>query len=382
MLTQNQPIPEQINTLGECLLENDQIQEALSLFEIAARREPGNGQYINNLAIARFQSGDLYGAISGLEAALRCEGDKRLFTLNYADLARTRPRLLRSGLKVCQDHLDRYGPDAEVSKVSDLIEQEIETADREFCEALAAMPVHTMLKVNGAAEPVHLVEMGEKLADIIQENLECLSDARTVLDFGVGIGRVLWPLSQRLPGARFIGFDVDPMMLTNLAGVEALADTEYVYTTHEIPDNSVDAAYVISVFTHLAHTTDYWLWELNRVLAPGGRAFITYHDETLYDELRKKVGGTLTFTGRTTIGRCTEGSTNMGTYYETEEWERTVGRFFKIIRTVPRGLGGHQSFSVLEKGEVSVDSLAIHRTYMRDLEAELYKMRDAVDLEI
>lgn len=382
MLIQNQSIPEQINSLGEGLLESNQIQEALSLFEIAASREPGNGHYINNLAIARFQSGDLNGAISGLESALRCEGDKRLFTLNYADLARTRPRLLRSGLEVCQNYLDQCGHDNEVSEVADLIKQEIETADRGFCEALAAMPTHTMLKVNGAAEPEHLIEMGEKLADIIQENLDCLATARSVLDFGVGIGRVLWPLSQRLPRARFIGFDVDPMMLTNLAGVEALADTEYVYTTHDIPDDSVDAAYVISVFTHLSHTTDYWLWELNRILSPGGRAFITYHDETLYDELRKRVGGTLTFTGRTTIGRCTEGSTNMGTYYETEEWERTVGRFFKIIRTVPRGFAGHQSFSVLEKGDTNVDSLGIHRTYMRDLEAELYKMRDEANLEI
>ncbi|MBU0741952.1 methyltransferase domain-containing protein [bacterium] len=382
MLAQIQSIPDEINTLGECLLEANQIQDALALFELAASHEPDNGQFANNLAIARFQSGGLTGAVSGLETALRCGGDRRLFALNYADLARTRPRLLRRGLEVCRDYLEQCGQDAEVSTVANLIEQEIETAHKEFYDALAATPLHARLKVNGAAEPQHLVEMGEKLADCIQENLEGLSEARTVLDFGVGLGRVLWPLSQRLPGARFIGFDVDPMMLASLAGVDALSDTEYVYTTHDIPDNSVDAAYVISVFTHLARTTDYWLWELNRVLAPGGRAFITYHDETLYDELRKRVGGTLTFTGRTTVGRCTEGSTNMGTYYETREWERTVGRFFKIIRTVPRGLGGHQSFSVLEKGEARVDSLDIHRIYMRDLETELYRMRDEAGLEI
>ena len=46
------------------------------------------------------------------------------------------------------------------------------------------------------------------------------------------------------------------------------------------------AVYGISVFTHLGRTADFWLGELQRLLSPEGRAFVTYHDETLYSRLR------------------------------------------------------------------------------------------------
>ncbi|MDX2473575.1 MAG: methyltransferase domain-containing protein [Candidatus Krumholzibacteria bacterium] len=382
MLVQEQPIAADINELGEKLLEGGRGAEALDFLELAVKQNPNNGRYANNLAIARFQSGDLNGAIEALEAALRLGGDLRLFVLNFADLARTRPRLLRRGLEVCHAYLEQCGEDPDVLAAADLIAQEAAAADQEFQAAVTTMPEHAKLKVNGAAEAAHLVEMGQNIANQILDSLDGIAEARTILDFGVGLGRVLWPLSQKLPAAHFIGFDVDPMMLTSLEGVSAVADTQLVYTTADIPDNSVDAAYVISVFTHLDHTAEYWLWELSRVLAPGGRALVTYHDKTLFDEKCQQLGVNLTFTGHTTLGEGAEGSTGLGTYYETEAWERMVGQFFKIVRTEPRGLVGHQSFSVLEKGEGLVDSLALHRTYVRDLESELYEMRKAADLKI
>ena len=59
------------------------------------------------------------------------------------------------------------------------------------------------MEVNGAAEAEHLVEMGENIANKILQNLDGMASARTVLDFGVGLGRVLWPLSQKLPSAPY-----------------------------------------------------------------------------------------------------------------------------------------------------------------------------------
>ena len=72
----------------------------------------------------------------------------------------------------------------------------------------------------------------------------------------------------------------------------------------------------------------------------------------------------------------------MATFYETPEWERVVGRFFKVIRTAPRGLLGHQSYSILEKGDARVDALGDHRVYIRDLEGELYNLRARDRIEI
>ena len=304
MLTQKQPIADQINKLGERLMEESHGNEALVFLELAARQDPNNGQYANNLAIARFQTGDVNGAIEALETALELGGDRRLFVLNYADLSRTRPRLLRRGLEVCQEYLAQFGADHDVAAVAETIELEVAAADLEFQNAVTSMPEHAKLKVNGATESAHLVEMGQSIANKILGDLDGIAGARTVLDFGVGLGRVLWPLSQKLPSAQFIGFDVDPIMLTSLEGVKAVADTKFVFTTHDIPDNSVDAAYVVSVFTHLDHTAEYWLWELNRVLAPGGRAFVTFHDRTLFDEKCQQLGVNLTFTGHTTAPRA------------------------------------------------------------------------------
>ncbi len=71
----------------------------------------------------------------------------------------------------------------------------------------------------------------------------------------------------------------------------------------------------------------------------------------------------------------------MGVFYETAEWERTLGRFFRVTKTVPRGLLDYQSFSVVEKVDNRNDVLAHQRTYIRDLERDLYRLRDNAKLE-
>jgi ubiquinone/menaquinone biosynthesis C-methylase UbiE len=43
-------------------------------------------------------------------------------------------------------------------------------------------------------------------------------------------------------------------------------------------DGYFQMIYAGSVFTHIADLADAWLLELRRVLAPGGRAYLTFHD--------------------------------------------------------------------------------------------------------
>jgi tetratricopeptide (TPR) repeat protein len=118
VLTAKNALAGDINGLAEQLLAENRVDDAVALFNLASREEPNNGQYANNLAIARFQAGDVAGAVGDLERALRTEGDRRLFTLNFADLALTRPRLLRRGLAVCADYLAANGDDAEAAAVA------------------------------------------------------------------------------------------------------------------------------------------------------------------------------------------------------------------------------------------------------------------------
>jgi len=46
-----------------------------------------------------------------------------------------------------------------------------------------------------------------------------------------------------------------------------------------IPDVSFDLVTAYSVFTHIPALDQAWIWEIRRVLAPGGRAFLTFHSE-------------------------------------------------------------------------------------------------------
>jgi SAM-dependent methyltransferase len=48
-------------------------------------------------------------------------------------------------------------------------------------------------------------------------------------------------------------------------------------------DDYFDLVYGYSVFTHIADLSDAWLLELGRIVRPGGRLFLTVHDEHTID---------------------------------------------------------------------------------------------------
>ena len=50
--------------------------------------------------------------------------------------------------------------------------------------------------------------------------------------------------------------------------------------------------YGISIFTHMVHLIDTWLMEFRRILAPGGLAVFTVHDENTLRFFEKEGDGT------------------------------------------------------------------------------------------
>ncbi len=127
-----------------------------------------------------------------------------------------------------------------------------------------------------------------------------------VLDVGCGVGRMAVPLTSYLSnGGSYRGFDV---VERSVRWCERRIASPYenfrfdhvdVYNEHynpggklkandfdfPYPDEAFDFAFLISVFTHLLpDDMKNYLSEVERVLAPGGRAFITYtllNDEAL-----------------------------------------------------------------------------------------------------
>ena len=141
----------------------------------------------------------------------------------------------------------------------------------------------------------NFVATAERLVQYAEGTAQLLPTS-TVLDIGCGLGRLAYPLSQKLtpPGA-YIGFD--PMQeaiawcrqnfqqypllkfvhaslfndLYNDSGAEA---KNYKF---RVESSSMEVIFAISVFTHLLpDEVINYLKEIKRTMAPGGHAFITF----------------------------------------------------------------------------------------------------------
>lgn len=130
-------------------------------------------------------------------------------------------------------------------------------------------------------------EVGQRhagfFASLIRQH--CIaSDDFTVLEWGCGPGRLIRHMPGLLAGfdPRVIGTDYNPATIdwckAKLPGMEFALN--HLAPPLPFPDNSVDATYNFSVFTHLsAEMHEAWIAELYRVLKPGGFLITTTHGD-------------------------------------------------------------------------------------------------------
>lgn len=178
-----------------------------------------------------------------------------------------------------------------------------------LARALLSLPAELRDRVRGGRDPLvppralwfvgggaDFVASGDRLAAQIVAACGLRPDER-VLEVGCGIGRIARPLTRHLSAAgTWDGFDVVP---------RAIAWCERAYAGHPnfrfhhadvhnakyhprgriaageyrfpFADASFDVIYLTSVFTHMLRPdVEHYTDEIARVLAPGGRAFLTY----------------------------------------------------------------------------------------------------------
>lgn len=119
-----------------------------------------------------------------------------------------------------------------------------------------------------------------------------------VLDVGCGVGRVAAPLTRYLsPEGTYDGFDIVEKSIRQCTRafsprfasfhfhhadiLNGVYNPRGKYLSHQyrfpFPDHTFSFVFLISVFTHmLSHGVEHYLSEIQRVLLPGGRCFITY----------------------------------------------------------------------------------------------------------
>jgi len=151
----------------------------------------------------------------------------------------------------------------------------------------------------GTAEALHYAEGGraalQELEGALAHTGASLQDARSVLDFGCGSGRVLSVLAERLPASRLQGCDVDPAAIGWAS--RHLPPIGWTRSGFLPPlpfaDASFELIYSLSVLSHLAEADqDSWLVELARLLAPGATALLSVHGPFAFDQFRKGVAST------------------------------------------------------------------------------------------
>jgi SAM-dependent methyltransferase len=104
-----------------------------------------------------------------------------------------------------------------------------------------------------------------------------LTEMEDVLDWGCGCGRVTQHLA-RAGVVRPAGADIDP---ENIAWcIDHIPDARFERLALDpptpYPDDSFDAVFGLSVFTHLTEADQFrWLEELRRILKPGGVLAVT-----------------------------------------------------------------------------------------------------------
>lgn len=180
-------------------------------------------------------------------------------------------------------------------------------------DGLPLPPARLRFLAVGTTRVDHFLVDGEAIARTIRDLLadagSDLAQARAILDFGVGAGRIAryWRgLSGEVHGS-----DVNPQLVRWCE--RNLPFGRFVRNGPAPPlpyaDESFDVVYSVSVFTHLTEALQRpWVEELRRVLRPGGHLLFTTHGESFARarlqeaELERFQAGELVVRGADVVG--------------------------------------------------------------------------------
>ena len=115
-------------------------------------------------------------------------------------------------------------------------------------------------------------------------------EVNTYLDIGCASGRVLRHFAINSDTNRIIGCDINrrhiEWILAYLPGnIEVFQNTSIPGL--QLEDSSIDLLTTFSVFTHIESFDLAWVMEIKRILRPGGIAWITFHSEHLWTEMKE-----------------------------------------------------------------------------------------------
>jgi SAM-dependent methyltransferase len=213
-------------------------------------------------------------------------------------------------------------------------------------------PALLRVMVCGTANPDYFLDSGRDTIAEFDAALQAtgggLAAARAVLDLGCGCGRLArW---APVDAARLIGIDIEPRLVRWCAeNLPGRYQAVKLGAPLPLADAAVEVVYACSVITHLRlGTARAWLAEVARVLEPGGRALVTFHDprhpqaETVRDELARE-GWAVRFDSL-------EGSNHLASFVTPERLAELAGPALDIVALTPSDeTACKQAIAVLRK---------------------------------
>ena len=208
----------------------------------------------------------------------------------------------------------------------------------DFAEDAPMPPARWMHDMYAHADYAHYWSSGQAAAAEVARLIEGVigPGPHRVAEWGCGMGRIVRHLVQK---HEVTGFDYND---------EAVAwCTEHLggdYSGNGLmpplpaEDGAFDAAYAVSVFTHLSEAAhEAWAAELARILRPGGALVITMHSAPEPGQLLPKEQAAFDAGQLVTRGQVKEGS-RAYTAYQPEPYVRRLLDGFEIL-SVGSGLG-------------------------------------------
>jgi SAM-dependent methyltransferase len=121
---------------------------------------------------------------------------------------------------------------------------------------------------------------------ILESSGFSIKEGNRVLDFGCAAGRMIRWLDDAAKQCEIWGIDVSA---EHILWCQQHLTPPFIFSTittaPHVPfeDGYFDLIYAGSVFTHIADLADAWFLELKRITRPGGRLYITVHDQHTID---------------------------------------------------------------------------------------------------